>query len=212
MATKLVQRHFLKGSREFELIDDHVNVRTKVPFGKEETLTVMLNVLDPEPVISRSYLEFNSRVNGEPLISLYLGRPDTQAFTAFVNALKQRAQEEYSAFAGLGADTQPAAPGGNVYDEPPDFGESVPDQAGGVGQDLDPARIQEALQLLARYLDPEDIEPLVKALESLAADPTSQALQVQVVKAFNQLGSSQGAVLTYAPYVGIVLSGRPFKW
>jgi len=212
MTTKLIQRHLLKGTREFELVDDHVNVRAKAPFGKEEVLTVMLTVLNPEPVISKSYLEFNSRVNGEPLISLYLGKPNTEEFNAFVSALREKAQEEFNAFAGFRPNTQSAGLGGNVDDEPPDFHDSDQDQIDGVRQDLDPARIDEAVQLLIQYLDPEDTEALVRALEALKEDPTNEALLVQAVNAFNELGSSQGAVLTYAPYVGIVLSGRPLKW
>ena len=101
MTTKLVQKDLFKGTQEFELVDDYVNVRIKAPFKKAETLTVMLTVLDPEPVISKSSLNFNSRVNGEPLISLYLGKPNTEEFNGFVNALKQKAFEEFNAFAGL---------------------------------------------------------------------------------------------------------------
>jgi hypothetical protein len=212
MTTKLIQRHIFKGLREFELVDDHVNVRSKAPFSKEEVLTVMLTVLDPEPVIGRSYLEFNSRVNGEPLISLQLGKPNTEVFNAFVSALKERAREEFRAFAGLRPNTHSTAPGGNVYDEPPDFDDSDQDQKDGVRQDLDPERIEEAVQLLNQYLDPEVTEPLVRALEALKEDPTNETFLIRAVNAFNELGPNQGAVLTYAPYVGVVLAEGPMKW
>lgn len=212
MTTKLIQRDLLKGIREFELVDDHVNVRTKAPFKKEEFLQVMLTVLDPEPVISKSYLDFNSRVNGEPLVSLYVGKPNKKDFNAFVAALKERAQEEFRTFAGLRRNTASGAPGANVYEEPPEFGESDQDHGDEGRRDLDPEKIDEAIQMLNKYLDPEDTGPLVAALEALKVDPQNEALLARTVVAFNEVGSKQGAVLTYAPYVGIVLSDGPMKW
>ena len=56
MEIKLLQKHLLKGTQEFEIIDDVVNVRIKTPFKKEESLTVMLTVLNPEPLINKSCL------------------------------------------------------------------------------------------------------------------------------------------------------------
>jgi hypothetical protein len=212
MTRKLIQRHLLKGIREFELVDDHVDVRTKVPFRKEEVLTVMLNVLDPEPVISKSFLAFNSRVNGEPLISLFVGKPNTKEFNAFVSALKGKAQEEFSAFAGLKSNAQSLGLGANVYGEPPESDNSDQDRINKVSQGLDPAKINEAILLLKQYMEPEDTEALVRALEALEEDPKNEALLVQAVNAFSELGPNQGAALTYAPYVSIVLSGGPVEW
>jgi hypothetical protein len=197
MTRKLIQRHLLKGIREFELVDDHVDVRTKVPFRKEEVLTVMLNVLDPEPVISKSFLAFNSRVNGEPLISLFVGKPNTK---------------EFSAFAGLKSNAQSLGLGANVYGEPPESDNSDQDRINKVSQGLDPAKINEAILLLKQYMEPEDTEALVRALEALEEDPKNEALLVQAVNAFSELGPNQGAALTYAPYVSIVLSGGPVEW
>ena len=105
MASKLVQKSLFRGTREFEIVDDVVNVRIKTPFNKEETLTVMLTVLNPEPVISKSLLAFTSRVNNEPLLSLYLAKPNPEEFNAFVNLLKQKAHDEFNAFAGLKSST-----------------------------------------------------------------------------------------------------------
>jgi hypothetical protein len=212
MTTKLIQRHLLKGTREFELGDDHVNVRIKAPFRKEEVLTVMLTVLDPEPVISKSCLDFNSRVNGEPLISLYLGKPNTAAVNAFVRALKSQAHEAFSAFAGLRSNTGSAGLGANAHEEAPEFEESDQEEMDAVRRDLDPARIGEAIQMLNQYLEPDDTAALVAALAALEEDPGNEALVVQVVNAFHELGPRQGAVLTYAPYVGMILSEGPLKW
>ena len=142
---KLVQRQFLKGSREFEIIDDVVLVRMKAAF-KEEKLTVLLTMLDPEPVVNKPYLEFHSRVKCGPLLSLLLDKPNTEAFNAFVNTLKQRAREEYNAFAGLKAGSQPERLAGNVYTEPPNFDDSGKNKKGKKQKPVD----VENLPLLSR--------------------------------------------------------------
>ncbi len=76
---KLVQKHLLKGSREFEIADDVVNVRLKTPF-KEEKMTVMLTILNPDPVVNKPFLEFHSRVKCGPLMSLLINIPNSKEF------------------------------------------------------------------------------------------------------------------------------------
>jgi len=208
MTTKLIQKHLFRGTQEFELVDDYVSIHTKARFRKAEKMRVMLTVLDPDPVISESYLNFNSRVNGEPLISLFLGKPNTEAFNGFVNELKQQAQEAFHAFAGL----RSAGLNGNVHDEPTETEGIAPDQSTKIRRSLDSTRLDEAVQMLRRYLDEEATQPLITALEALKEDPKSEELLTQAVNAFDGLGSRQGAVLTYAPYVSIVLSDDPFNW
>jgi hypothetical protein len=206
---KLIQKQLFKGTQEFELIDDHVKVRIKAPFKDEETLTVMLTVLNPEPVITRSSLDFTSRVNGEALLSFYLGKPNEDEFNAFISALKDKAQDEYQAFAGLKQTSRPSALGGNVFDEPPEFEDDAQEQSAHIGKALDPARIEESVQMLKTYLNSEDVAPFLAALEKLGSEPNNEALQIEVLHAFQDLGPTQGAVLTYAPYVGILMSDGP---
>lgn len=211
MITKVIQKDLLKGTQEFELVDDHVNVRIKAPFRSEEKLTVMLTVLDPEPVISKSYLHFNSRVNGEPLISLFIGKPNTTEFNAFVSTLKQRAFEEFNAFAGLQSASAPAGIGANSNEEPPEFDDANEVRLTKNRDHIDVEKIEGTIQMLNEHLEPQDVEPLVSALEALKQDPYSEANLQQVLHAFNELGPYQGAVLTYAPYVSILLYDDPFK-
>jgi hypothetical protein len=97
---KLIQKNLLKGTQEFELVDGAVNVIKKTPF-KEDKLTVVLEILNPEPVINGSCLEFHSRVKCGPLLSLYLDNPNAEEFNAFVEAVKQQAEKEYNAFIGV---------------------------------------------------------------------------------------------------------------
>jgi len=208
---KLVQKHFFKGSREFEIVDDTVNVRIKTPF-KEEKITVVLTVLNPEPVVNKPFLEFHSRVKCGPLLSLVLDKPDTETFNAFVNELKQRAREEYNAFAGLKAGSRPERLAGNVYEEPPDFDEPAKNRPGKTGKPVSIANVDSAIQMLKQHLDVEEIKPLLTALEALREDPESESCFDQLVKSFDDLGPRQGAVLTYAPYVSVLLSDDPFEF
>ena len=206
---KLVQKQFLKGIREFEIADDVVNVRIKTPF-KEEKMTVMLTILNPEPVVNKPFLEFHSRVKCGPLLSLFLNKPNTAEFDAFVNELKQRALEEYHAFAGLKTTRQPEGLAANVYEEPPEFEELEKGRSRNNVKPVSAKSIGTAILMLEQHLDSEEIKPLLSALEALKAEPENESYFGQLVNAFDDLGSRQGAVLTYAPYVSILLSDDPF--
>jgi len=205
---KLVQKQFFKGSREFEITDDMVNVRIKTRL-KEKELTVDLSILNPEPVMNEPFLEFHSRVKCGPLLSLLIDKPNSQEFNAFVDELKQRARQEYNAFAGLKAGSLPAGMAANVFEEPPEFDEPGPNR---IEKMVKPVSIDSSIQMLEQYLDAEEIKPLLTALEALKAEPESELLFTQLVTAFDDLGPRQGAVLTYAPYVGILLSDDPFGY
>jgi len=213
MTTRLKQKHLLKGTQEFEIVDDMVEVRIKMPFKEEQSLTVMLTVLYPEPVINKSRLEFVSRVNREPLISLFLANPNAEEFNAFVNTLKQRAEAEFNAFAGLKSASHADMLAGNVHEEPPEFDEAsgAPDTAK-IKQQVDVMRLDEAINMLNEHLDPQDISGLLAALQALKQHPENESLITQLVDEFNALGPFQGAVLTYAPYLSILLADDPFNW
>ncbi len=77
-------------------------------------------------------------------------------------------------------------------------------------QSIAVADIDIALQMLKRHLNAQDIQPLLSSLETLRTDPKNDALQEQVMNAFNELGPLQGAALTYAPYLNIFVSDDPF--
>lgn len=78
------------------------------------------------------------------------------------------------------------------------------------GQPVKVADIDIALRMLNMHMDTQDINPLRSALETLKKEPQNEAYQAQVVNAFNELGSMQGAVLTYAPYLNVFVSDDPF--
>ena len=203
---KLVQKIFLKGIREFEIAGDTVNVRVKTRL-KEEKLTVVLSVVNPDPVVNGSFLDFYSRVKADDvLFSLYLDKPDADAFNAFVGALRRRAREAYHAFTGL-RDGMPAEDvAANLHDAPVDFDEAIERPGNRPIKPANPASIETAIRMLEQYLDVEEIEPMLVALQALKAQPDNPSRFDQLAIAFAGMGSRQGAVLTYAPYVGILLA------
>lgn len=210
MTSKLVQKHLLKGTQELEIVDDAVNVRTKSRLGQEESFTVMLAVLNSEPVISKSMLEFTSRVNSEPLLSLFLAKPNQQQFNAFVNLLKQKIQDEFSAFAGL----KPGMPTGmeaNVFEEAPDFEETESAPRPKKKKPLRAEDIATTIEQLKMHLGADNIAPFLSALEALQSDPDSDHNLGRVMDEFRDLGPRQGAVLAYAPYLIAVLSDDPYE-
>ncbi len=211
MRSKLKQKHMLKGTTEYEIFDDHVAVRSKSKFSQAdtETLTVTLAVLNPEPVITRSHIEFISRVNGEALLSLALSKPNVTEFNDFVNTLKQRAYEEYNAIAGLKVKTESPSLNGNLYEEPPEFDEITPADIS-KAKSVSVEGVENAINMLETYVNNEEIQPLISALLELKQSPQDHTKLVEVATVFNELGTSQGAVLTYAPYITIMLSDDPF--
>lgn len=176
MLTRLVQKHVIKGTREFELVDDQVNIKIVMPFLKKD-YTVVLAVLDPEPVIKGSTLAFVSAVNREPLIELFVDNPDRESFAAFVNRVRERAIEE-------------------------DFGKPRGARRG----DLDVAQLERGLEMLRAYVPDEGVQPFIAALEALKAAPDDPARFAEMFAAFNRLGPMQGAVLTYCPYLSTLFS------
>jgi hypothetical protein len=208
---KLIQKRFLKGSREFEILEDNVHVRIKT-LRKEEKLTVSLAILNPEPVVNRPFLEFHSRVKCGPLFSLFLDNPDTEAFNVFVDELKQRAREEYNEFTGLRAGSRAEGLAANSYEEPPEFDEPGNHRTRKNSKSVSVESIDSSIRMLEQYLEGEEIEPLLAALQALKVEPNNESNLGHLVDAFDDLGPQQGAVLTYAPYIGILLSDDPFEY
>ncbi|MCB1773301.1 MAG: hypothetical protein KDI88_06760 [Gammaproteobacteria bacterium] len=209
MTNKLVQKHLFRGTHEYEIDGEQLNVRVKTRF-KEEKLSIMLTVLNPEPVIDKSSLAFVSRVNGEPLVSLMLAKPDPKRFNAFVSELKQRALAEYNAFSGLLPTSLPEGMAANSYDEPPEFDDDG-DVAIAPGRTVRVDEVETAIRMLQTHLDPDQTSQLVAALEALREAPDDHGRLTRVAQVFSEMGGNQGAVLTYAPYLAILMSDDPFN-
>ncbi|MGM0679883.1 MAG: hypothetical protein ACQESY_08455, partial [Pseudomonadota bacterium] len=124
--------------------------------------------------------------------------------------LQQRILAASGGFSASDADPYPAGIAANVFDEPPEFDESDKKRIENIAQSINPAKLENAIQMLGQYVDDEDIEPLLSALKALRDEPKNEIYMEQVVHAFNELGIVQGAVLTYAPYISILLMDDPY--
>lgn len=205
LTMKLVQKRFLKGTREFEIVDDVVYARTR-SLLKEEKSTVNLSAIDPEPVVTGSELEFHGLARSGPLLTLFLHNPNTDDFNAFIDTLRQRILEEQVGFSASESAAHLEGFAGNVHDAPPEFDEPDENHEGTGFQPVNPDRVGDDINMLKTYLNEADIAPLLVSLEALRAAPDSEAAFQQVVEAFNELGFNQGAVLTYAPYLKVLVS------
>lgn len=96
----LIQKHLLKGTQEFELLDEEIRLKIKSPF-KSKTNSVPYVILNPEPVTTGSLLEFHSKVKCGPLLSFYIDKPNKEEFTAFIAELKSRIEKEFGDFTGI---------------------------------------------------------------------------------------------------------------
>jgi hypothetical protein len=208
MATRLVQKQFLKGKQEFEILEEVVNVRFKTLLKEKET-SVSLRIIDPEPVIEGPYLYFRDSVRRDPVLTLYLNKPNPSEFNAFVDELKQRVMAQ-NAFRGHTSSSVQPPLGGNSFDEPPEDVEPQQVRVTRIRTNINVERVDNDIQMLRQYVNEPEVEPLITALEAIKTDPQSEAHQVRVVEVFNGLGLWQGSVLTYAPYVGILLSDNVF--
>ena len=206
---KLVQKQLFKGKRSFEIDGDTLRVTANSAL-RQEMSSLLLAVINPEPVSDGSRIEFRSRVNSETMFTLLPRTPDEASVNAFVALLQQRIREEYSAFTGLRSGQPPVGLAANSYEEPPDF--DTPKPIHGERKTVSAASIDSSLRMLREHLDGDAPRGLFDALEALRAEPDNPARFTDLVNAFEDLGPRQGAVLTYAPYLGILLSDDPFDF
>ena len=75
---------------------------------------------------------------------------------------------------------------------------------------LNVAGIEEAIFMLNTNVESERIKSFVAILEALKNEPENESLLTQLFDAFQNLGITQGAVLTYAPSIYDVVVGDPF--
>ena len=79
-----------------------------------------------------------------------------------------------------------------------------------IPQNVDVVRIDESIELLKKFTNDPAIDPLIVALEALKNDPDNRLLLEAMTESFAGLGIAQGTVLTYAPYVGLLLTDDIF--
>jgi len=71
---------------------------------------------------------------------------------------------------------------------------------------IDAARIGSSIEQLQEHFGADDVASLVAVLEAIKRNPQDSALIHQLSEAFNGLRIMQGGVLTYAPYLAVILS------
>lgn len=178
MTLTLSQKHPVMGKREFRLVEDEIQCDIKSPL-KTESLSVVLFMLDPDPVISGSTVSFLSHVNREPLVKMFLNKPDKETFEQFVSAMQQRISEE-------------------------DFGRY---RARDKQLDVDVERLDRDIKMLQSYVNTPEIEPFLAILLKLKENPEDMESLNSAINMFNELGFVKAQILTYASYVNFLLSG-----
>ena len=93
-----------------------------------------------------------------------------------------------------------------MYEEPPDFEEDDETRERFSHQAVNAERLDNDIAMLKTYLDEDEIRPLLVSLKTLKEQPQDEEAFQKMVDAFNDLGIIQGAVLTYAPYLKVLLS------
>jgi len=76
---------------------------------------------------------------------------------------------------------------------------------------VDIEKIDISIQMLEQYVQDPGIEPVISILKELKQDPGNGSLIEKLTDTFNNLGIVQGAVLTYAPYICVLVSNNLFE-
>ena len=77
-------------------------------------------------------------------------------------------------------------------------------------REISAQRLETDIQMLREWVNTDEIESLIDALEALRRDPQNETLLSQVKQTYSELGFIQGAVLTYATYLKALLSDDAF--
>ena len=72
-------------------------------------------------------------------------------------------------------------------------------------------QIEESIQMLKTYSEDENIKPFISILEKLKQEPNNELLLTQLYDTFQNLGISQGVILTYAPTLYDLIVNDPFN-
>jgi hypothetical protein len=77
-------------------------------------------------------------------------------------------------------------------------------------RDIDVEQLDNAIKMINTYVQDDSVRPLLSVLEEMKQDPGNKSLLQDFYNTFDDLGITQGAVLTYAPYLNYLVSDHPF--
>ena len=80
-----------------------------------------------------------------------------------------------------------------------------------ITNNVDVVKINTSIEALKQYVKEASVDPLISLLEALKQDPNNESLLLQLSDTFKALGIIQGAVLTYAPYISLLLAYDLFE-
>jgi len=78
-------------------------------------------------------------------------------------------------------------------------------------ENVEVGKINASIEGLKAFVQDESIDPLISILEALKGDPNNESLLLELSDTFKALGIIQGAVITYAPYISLLLSYDLFE-
>jgi len=80
-----------------------------------------------------------------------------------------------------------------------------------IAEVVDVGKINASIEGLRTFVNDPGIDPLISLLEELKQDPNNESLLFQLSDTFKALGVIQGAVITYAPYISLLLTYELFE-
>jgi len=75
---------------------------------------------------------------------------------------------------------------------------------------IDVVKIEEAIQMLNTYVEDVSIKPFIAILEEIKVEPENETLLKKLFDEFQNMGITQGAVLTYATSIYDLVVDDPF--
>ncbi len=76
---------------------------------------------------------------------------------------------------------------------------------------VDAAKIDVSIKMITTYVKDVDVSMVIGVLEMMKKNPDDVSLIDHLSDALQLLGVAQGAVLTYAPYLAVLVSDDSFK-
>jgi len=74
-----------------------------------------------------------------------------------------------------------------------------------ISYNVDVKKVSVSIDMIKRYVDAVDTSGVIAVLEEMIKTPEDDSLKVKLMDSLQPLGIYQGTVLSYAPYVAVLL-------